>query len=270
MADEFDSGNLFQDPEGYYPEDEPPTFAEHIMLSGQKVRVRLVGSHPLYGNLLWNAGRTSSHYIEEHTENLIRNKDVLEIGAAAGVPSIVSAIQGARTVVLTDYPDPDLVENMKYNAELSASAIPAREDGKPRLHVDGYKWGSDVSPLRAYLPPAADGSPSLFDVLIMADVVYSHREHPNLIKTMQQTMKKDPNSVALVIFTPYQPWLLPKTEQFFPLAEASGFSVTKIFEKVVDAVLFEQDPGDERLRRTVFGYEIRWAKDQLEDSSKAV
>jgi nicotinamide N-methyltransferase len=174
---------------------------------------------------------------------LIRNKDVLEIGAAAGVPSIVSAIQGARTVVMTDYPDPDLVGNMQYNAELSTSSIPPRSDGKPRLHVDGYKWGSDVSKLRAYLPPAADGTPSMFDVLIMADVVYSHREHPNLIKTMQQTMKKDPKSVALVIFTPYQPWLLPKTEQFFPLAEASGFTVTKIFEKVVDDVLFEDDPG---------------------------
>lgn len=215
---------------------------------------------------------------------------MLEIGAAAGVPSIVSAIQGARTVVLTDYPDPDLVENMQYNADLSASAIPAREDGQPRLHVDGYKWGGDVSKLRAYLPPAADGSPSMFDVLIMADVVYSHREHPNLIKTMRDTMKKDPNSVALVIFTPYQPWLLPKTEQFFPLAENSGFTVTKIFEKVVDAVLFEDDPGvslclemcirymtrheanysqDEKLRKTVFGYEIRWSQEELEGSSKA-
>ncbi|OQD89753.1 hypothetical protein PENANT_c002G05265 [Penicillium antarcticum] len=263
---EYESGNLFDDPEGYYPEDAPPTFAEHHMLSGQTVRVRLVGSHPLYGNLLWNAGRTSSHYIEEHTEELIRNKDVLEIGAAAGVPSIVSAIQGARTVVLTDYPDPDLVDNMQYNADLSKSAIPPRSDGKPRLHVDGYKWGSDVNKLRAYLPLAADGTPSMFDILIMADVVYSHREHPNLIKTMQQTMKKDPKSVALVIFTPYQPWLLSKTEQFFPLAEASGFTVTKIFEKVMDDVLFEDDPGDEKLRRTVFGYQIRWAQDQLEES----
>lgn len=48
MADDFESGNLFQDPEGYYPEDAPPTFADHGMLSGQKVRVRLVGDHPLY------------------------------------------------------------------------------------------------------------------------------------------------------------------------------------------------------------------------------
>lgn len=145
--------------------------------------------------------------------------------------------------MLTDYPDPDLVSNMQYNADLSAGIIPAREDGLRRLHVDGYKWGSDVTKLRAYLPPAADGSPGLFDVLIMADVVYSHREHPNLIKTMRETMKKSPDSVALVIFTPYQPWLLPKTEQFFPLAEASGFTVTKIFQKVLDAVLFENDPG---------------------------
>lgn len=48
MADDFDTGDLFQDPEGFYPEEKQPTFAEHQMLSGQTVRVRLVGSHPLY------------------------------------------------------------------------------------------------------------------------------------------------------------------------------------------------------------------------------
>ncbi|KAJ5106055.1 hypothetical protein NUU61_003402 [Penicillium alfredii] len=262
MAD-VETGDLFKDPEGFYPEDKPPTFADHRMRSGQIVRVRLVGSHPLYGDLLWNAGRTSAHYIEDHTDRLIRNKDVLEIGAAAGVPSIVSAIQGARTTVMTDYPDPDLVGNMQYNADLSAHLISESPHAQRRLYVEGYKWGSPVDPLLEHLPAAANDAPRLFDVLIMADVVYSHREHPNLIKTMQQTMKKDPESVALVIFTPYEPWLLPRTEKFFPLAEASGFTVTKVFEKLTEEVLFENDPGDERLRRTVFGYEIRWAQDQL-------
>ena len=45
--DDLDVG-LFQDPEGFYPPEKQPTFAEHRMLSGQTVRVRLVGSHPLY------------------------------------------------------------------------------------------------------------------------------------------------------------------------------------------------------------------------------
>ncbi|KAJ5927726.1 hypothetical protein N7466_006682 [Penicillium verhagenii] len=258
--DDFETGDLFKDPEGFYPEEKQPTFAEHRMLSGQTVRVRLVGDHPLYGNLLWNAGRTSAHYIEERADSLIRNKDVLEIGAAAGVPSIVSAILGARTTVMTDYPDPDLVTNMQHNADLSADMIPSHS----RLYVEGYAWGKPVEPLQAHIPSSQGGIPATFDVLIMADVVYSWREHANLIKTMHMTLKRDPKAVALVIFTPYQPWLLPQTEKFFPLAESSGFTVIKIFEKLMDDVLFEDDPGDERLRRTVFGYELRWAPDQLE------
>lgn len=175
---------------------------------------------------------------------------MLEIGAAAGVPSIVSAICGARATVMTDYPDPDLVGNMQYNAEIS---------GVKSLHADGYKWGSTIEPLLAYLPAGQ----TTFDTLIMADVVYSHREHGNLVKTMQMALKRAPESVALVVFTPYEPWLLPRTETFFPLAEENGFRVRKMFEEVLDEVLFENDPGDERLRRTVFGYEIRWAMEEL-------
>ncbi|OJJ44358.1 hypothetical protein ASPZODRAFT_72127 [Penicilliopsis zonata CBS 506.65] len=248
-------GGLFEDPEGFYQPEQEPTFAEHQMLDGHVVRVRLVGSHPLYANLLWNAGRTSAHYLEERAAGLLHGKDVLEVGAAAGVPSIVCAVKGARTVVMTDYPDPELVENMRYNASLATSSIPESST----LHVDGYKWGNPVDGLLSYLPAGSTG----FDVLILADVVYAHREHGNLVKTMQQTLKKSPDSLALVIFTPYEPWLLPKTEKFFPLAEEGGFTVTKIFEKLMDQVLFEEDPGDERLRRTVFGYELRWAPEHL-------
>lgn len=48
MADELDTGDMFNDPEGFYPPEKEPTYADHQMLSGQVVRVRLVGSHPLY------------------------------------------------------------------------------------------------------------------------------------------------------------------------------------------------------------------------------
>ncbi|EPS27115.1 hypothetical protein PDE_02056 [Penicillium oxalicum 114-2] len=267
MEDDLEMGDLFKDPEGFYEEEKPPTFAEHQMLCGKTVRVRLVGSHPLYGNLLWNAGRTSSHYLEEHTDDLIRDKDVLEIGAAAGVPSIVSAIQGARTVVMTDYYDPDLVSNMQYNADLALDMIPKRADSQKRLRVEGYKWGNPVEPLFAHLPVSPPGEPAGFDVLIMADVIYNYPEHANLVKTMQLTLKKTPEAVALVIFTPYEPWLLPQTEKFFPRAEEGGFAVTKIFQKMMDHVLFENDPGDEILRKTVFGYELRWKPEHLDSRS---
>lgn len=40
--------SLFQDPEGFYPPDKEPSFAYYPLLSGHSLRVRLVGSHPLY------------------------------------------------------------------------------------------------------------------------------------------------------------------------------------------------------------------------------
>jgi EEF1A N-terminal glycine/lysine methyltransferase len=177
----------------------------------------------------------SAEYLESRADERVRGKDILEIGAAAGVPSIVCAIKGARTVVMTDYPDPDLVENMRQNAASASSLIPSSTG----LHVDGYKWGGSIDGILSRLPSAANG----FDLLIMADVIYSHREHGNLISTMRRAVKKSPNAVALVAFTPYQPWLLSKTEKFFPLAEESGFCVTKVFERVMEKVLFENDPG---------------------------
>lgn len=41
-------GSFFNEPEGFRPPPKPETFSEHTLRSGQVLRVRLVGSHPLY------------------------------------------------------------------------------------------------------------------------------------------------------------------------------------------------------------------------------
>jgi nicotinamide N-methyltransferase len=185
--------------------------------------------------MLWNAGRTVSDYLEDNATELIQGKDVLELGAGGGLPSLVCAIKGARNTVVTDYPDVELVENLRLNA----TACDTLRHRSSTLHVEGYMWGSSPDKLFELLPPQTRG----FDVLILADVIYNRPEHQNLVSTMQQTLKKSVDSVALVIFTPYQPWLLEKVRAFFPLAEAGGFTVTPIFEKIMDEVLFKDDPG---------------------------
>ena len=84
---------------------------------------------------------------------------------------------------------------------------------------------------------------SSFDVLILADLLFNHSEHEKLVKTVQLTLKKSPASRAYVFFTPYRPWLYEKDLAFFDLARDSGFMVSKTFEKVMDKVMFEEDPG---------------------------
>ena len=154
---------------------------------------------------------------------------------------------------MTDYPDSELIENLHYNI----ASLPEAKN----VVAEGYLWGAATEKLKVHLPEAerAEG----FDLLILADVLFNHSEHSKLVATMQQCLKMGAGSQALVFFTPYRPWLLGKDLAFFDLAREGGFEVEKVLEEVMEKVMFEEDPGDERVRRTVFGYRLTWAASEV-------
>lgn len=51
---------LFQEPEGYFQAERPATYTEHTLLSGQTLRLRLVGHNPLWVRALPASGSTRS------------------------------------------------------------------------------------------------------------------------------------------------------------------------------------------------------------------
>lgn len=57
-----------------------------------------------------------SDYLLRNPE-LYRERSVLELGAGAGLPSLVTAVSGAASVLVTDYPDQQLVDNLEYNVD---------------------------------------------------------------------------------------------------------------------------------------------------------
>ncbi|KAK4556997.1 Protein N-terminal and lysine N-methyltransferase efm7 [Recurvomyces mirabilis] len=252
--DEDGAAGLFQEPEDFYRPEKQPTNVEHRLLNGEVLVLRLVGHSPLWGHLLWNAGRTIADYIEAKKEDLIRDKSLLELGAGAGLPSIVAALNGTKIVVVTDYPDADLVENLAWNVEHNGL-----QSGT--THACGYLWGAETKTIKQYLPDSERVAG--FDVLILADLLFNHSEHSKLVATVVQTLKRSTEAQALVFFTPYRPWLYEKDMAFFDLTREAGLEVTKIMEKTMEKVMFEEDPGDELLRRTVFGYSLRWSERQL-------
>lgn len=161
--------------------------------------------------------------------------------------------------MLTDYPDPDLVDNLRHNAVVNSQSCGAE------VRVDGYLWGNkDVS--EALSP--SNGGKEGFDVLLLADLNFNHSCHEALAETICMTMKQSLEARALVFFTPYRPWLLEKDLAFFDVCKGKGMYVRKILEKKLDTVMFEGDRGDEALRRTVFGYEVRWNNMTLDDRHK--
>lgn len=241
--------DLFTEPADYYPPSPKPTTETHTLRSGETLILRLVGHNPLWGHHLWNAGRLVSAYLEDHA-SLITNRTILELGAGAGLPSLVCAMLGAKKVVVSDYPDPDLVSNLWHNIE----SCPVKVAGT--IVAEGYCWGADTTPLLAHLDP---GRVNGFDILILADLLFNHSEHGKLVATIRETLAKKQDAKALVFFTPYRPWLFEKDMAFFDRAREAGFRVEKIFKEKVGEVMFKEDRGDEELRKTVFGYSIKWA-----------
>lgn len=172
-------------------------------------------------------------------------KSVLELGAGAGLPSLVCAKLGASKVVVTDYPDAALIENLRYNIAILSD--------KSTIVAEGFLWGNSIEPLVAHLSKDCAG----FDLLILADILFNHSEHEKLVRTVSEALKQEQHARALVFFTPYRPWLFENDLNFFKLATDAGLKVKKVLEHVMDKVMFEEDPGDELLRRTVFGYEVK-------------
>jgi len=172
------------------------------------------------------------------------------------LPSLVCTEMGARKVVVTDYPDPDLVKNLWKNIDEFYSSKDRAEERK--IVAEGYCWGADAAPLLAHLPPLAESKTPGFEVLILADLLFNHSEHGKLVSTIEATLENTEEAKALVFFTPYRPWLYAKDMAFFDLARERGFVVEKVLEEKMEKVMFEQDPGDEELRRTVFGYVVKW------------
>ncbi|WFD31719.1 nicotinamide N-methyltransferase [Malassezia sp. CBS 17886] len=234
--------SLFDEPAGFRPPTPPPTDATHVTRRGGRVCVRLVGTHPLWGHYLWNAAPTLSNYLEDHASAYVLGKRILELGAAAGLPSIVAATGGAHTVLATDYPDPDLVGNIQHN--LDANECSAARGGV--AHAQGYIWGADTGAVCAFSPA--------YDVILMSDLVFNHQAHGALLDTCDACLASD--GTALVFFSHHRPHLADRDLAFFHLAEVRGYCATEIGAWRLKP-MFPEDPGDAVVRATVHGWALK-------------
>ncbi|KAJ3850048.1 putative methyltransferase-domain-containing protein [Lentinula lateritia] len=240
--------------------------------SHKEFRIRLVGSHPLWGHHLWNSALSVASYLEQHP-SLFHNQNILELGAGGALPSLVAAESGARKVVITDYPDPDLIQNIEYNVQENVNV--AR---KGNVAVQGYIWGHSVQPLLASLQDRSNTNPDLnedlFDLIILSDLIFNHSQHDALLKTCHLSLKPslttsrspsndeatEASSLAslltpsvLVFYTHHRPHLAHRDMEFFEKARDQGWNCVEVVTQKFDP-MFPEDPGEEEVRATVHGW----------------
>lgn len=241
----FDN-NLFEEPADFRPPPPKEHFTEYKRQSEsadpKDIQLKLIGSSPLWGHLLWNAGIYTANHLDEHASTICEGKNVLELGAAAGLPSIIAGLNKANKVVCTDYPDAELINNIKANV--------SKYNKLDNVVVEGYIWGNDYEDLVKHLPESAGKK---FDLIIMSDLVFNHTEHHKLLKTGKDLLAKD--GKILVVFSPHRPWLLNDDLQFFETCkeEPYGFKVEKI-DLVNWKPMFDEDEETVEIRSRVYSY----------------
>lgn len=262
---------MFNEPENFRPKPEK----EHFVVYKRKgykpddehgikqIRLRLVGKSPLWGHLLWNAGKYTAEYIDEHAQELVRGKNVVEFGSASTLPSLLCCIDGARRVIATDYPDQDLLLNMEYNIE----HLDFDEDVKNKvLTTEGFIWGNDTQPIRAKLMgPGGNEEDKFADFVIMSDLVFNHTEHRKLLRSCKELIrplsdKSKPRSggKCLVVWSPHRPrkQMIENDFNFFEIAKTE-FNFDVEFVEMVhwSHPMFLEEPKEtEEIRKRVYCY----------------
>jgi nicotinamide N-methyltransferase len=263
MSDEEENifdGAIFEEPEDF----KQPVFESHFVKYDRKlcssesahgikeITLRLVGKSPLWGHLLWNAGVYTANFIETKAEEYVKNKKIIEFGAASALPSLLCALNGASIVICTDYPDADLLSNIKYNVD---------HLGYPRaqniINVEPYIWGHQTNAISAKL-----GDNGKADFLIMSDLVFNHSEHHKLLKSCKDLIKPLQNGKArtggkcLVVWSPHRPKLLNDDLKFFTDAEELfDFDVEMVEMVHWEHPMFPEEPAEtEEIRKRIYCY----------------
>ncbi|RPD77120.1 hypothetical protein L226DRAFT_544598 [Lentinus tigrinus ALCF2SS1-7] len=243
--------DMFTPPRPPSPEPTVATYTREREASGdkdwKKIDIRLVGSHPLWGHYLWNASRAFASYLDDHPE-LYRDRNVLELGAGGALPGIVAAKNGAKCVVLTDYPDQALVDNITHNVDLNVD-----ECDRSRVCVKGYIWGHPIEPLLEVLPENDENRS--FDLVIMSDLVFNHSQHDAMLNSCDAALSRRKPAVVLCFFTHHRPHLAERDMDFFIKARQRGWHCEEILTRKYPP-MFPEDPGEEEVRATVHGWSL--------------
>jgi len=153
-----------------------------------------------------------------------RQLKVLELGASAGLPSILIAKIFPETVsvVVSDYPDPHIMHTLAQNIR--------NNDVNANCHAMPYDWGSDPNPLLSLGHIDAEGTG--FDVIIAADTLWNPEYHSNFVNALQRTLRKDSNSrVHLVAGLHTGRYTI---DAFLHIVVKAGFRIVEVVERRVE------------------------------------
>jgi len=152
------------------------------------------------GAVVWQCGEVLCNFFDmsDKGKELIRDKNVYDLGCGTGLVGIVISLCGAKRVVLSDRkPIVELAkENVRCNLEQCAAA---------RVEYENYEWKEEGTATVRMLEKQEQQQLEQqlekhlhHDVVIVSDGLYDHHSYPGLLSTIQRLLSL--NSATRFLF----------------------------------------------------------------------
>ncbi|QIW95584.1 hypothetical protein AMS68_001102 [Peltaster fructicola] len=174
----------------------------------------------LFSHYLWNAGIKLAELIsqEEALEWSVKDQPVLELGAGVGLGGITATLAGASSCIISDYPSPVVLENIRRNTTRN---IPASFN--QRYQVEGHEWGV----LDDRFALSHQGS---FSRILAADCFWMPSQHENLVHSMLHFLSASDDSARIFAIAGFHTGRA-RLAAFFTEAQSQGLEIDEIYEE---------------------------------------
>lgn len=177
---------------------------------------------------------------------------ILELGASAGLPSILIAkLYPTAAVTATDYPDAALIQTLSENV--------ARNNVAQTCSVAPFAWGTDPVPVLRGV--------TKFDVVLAADTLWNRDLHEIFIDALQTTLKKSAAArIHLVVGLHTGRYTIGS---FLRRAMECGFDLESVVELELkgsarrDWDVNRENEDDQERRRWIIWIQLKWSTTEL-------
>eukprot|EP01041_Mallomonas_annulata_P008956 gene8956-18532_t len=177
----------------------------------------------LFCDDIWPGSVAMANHISNNPE-IVKDKSILELGAGAALPSLVSLKLGAGEVTITDYPGDSILENISVLLMENNILVDNR-----RVKICGHIWGNNVDLIRSTF--RQDGR---FDVILLAELLWkdTYPLHRALLASTTSLLAPDGLAIVSMVHRPTVGHSEENDKEFFHVAETEFKLVTTQFMSV--------------------------------------